>query len=538
MNKKTVKTTLILLISVLLLIVSTSCEKENEQTLPGMEKTEKVSENKIYLHMDLIRSLNPIVSKDRDTYYISKLVYDSLFECDKSFTPKPVLVENYNFDRKAGKLDIRLKNDIKWQRANDVLNSRDVEFTIEAIRYAGIKSPYFDQVNTIQSVVTKGDLDLTITFKDNHNMNIANLTFPVIRKRDFFDPYVIQYLDEKFRLNGTGPYKCYRKSVANNLTLRPFRKYHGGRVKSRIKFSVLQDISMLNRLLESGNLSLGLNEKRDRATKISKKGIKIKNFPSNKLVFLGFNTKKESLMKPQVRSAIARAIDIKSIITDSYYGCAMPSNSLYVPGFMDGSKAKSSYEYDLDESEKLLKKQGIKDIDEDGILEDEKGGNFTLNIVVQDVKKTRIRAAEIIKADLEDLGFQVYISVLPKKNYEVALRKGAFDMYLGGANVDHTMDFRFLLATGGEYNFVGYEDAEMDNLLNQLYSGLSEADSRKILKKIKKKLKKDVPYYCISYETYGIVKSLGVKGQIKPSFFNIYKGAETWYSEYEVPVNK
>ena len=72
MNKKTVKTTLILLISVLLLIVSTSCEKENEQTLPGMEKTEKVSENKIYLHMDLIRSLNPIVSKDRDTYYISK----------------------------------------------------------------------------------------------------------------------------------------------------------------------------------------------------------------------------------------------------------------------------------------------------------------------------------------------------------------------------------------------------------------------------------------------------------------------------------
>ncbi len=51
--------------------------------------------------------------------------------------------------------------------------------------------------------------------------------------------------------------------------------------------------------------------------------------------------------------------------------------------------------------------------------------------------------------------------------------------------------------------------------------------------KFKKYLIKELPYYCIGYQTYGIVKAPVFAGTMSPTYNNPYREIQTWFSEYE-----
>ncbi|MBQ7605895.1 MAG: hypothetical protein IJU59_05375, partial [Firmicutes bacterium] len=51
----------------------------------------------VYLATEKIRNLNPLISKDESVYYISKLVFDSIFRLDEKLIPQPLLAESYTY---------------------------------------------------------------------------------------------------------------------------------------------------------------------------------------------------------------------------------------------------------------------------------------------------------------------------------------------------------------------------------------------------------------------------------------------------------
>ena len=102
--------------------------------------------------------------------------------------------------------------------------------------------------------------------------------------------------------------------------------------------------------------------------------------------------------------------------------------------------------------------------------------------------------------------------------------------------MDGSMDMSSILKSDGENNFTGYSNRKVDGLLDELMSGKTVDESRKILDELKKNIHEDLPYYCICYPTYGIVKAPVFNGELKSNFTNPYNGAETWYSNYEKRV--
>ena len=62
---------------------------------PDFEYKEQAT---VYLSSENIDTLNPVISQSADVYYLSKLIYNSLFDFDEQLNVVPQLAEEYTID--------------------------------------------------------------------------------------------------------------------------------------------------------------------------------------------------------------------------------------------------------------------------------------------------------------------------------------------------------------------------------------------------------------------------------------------------------
>jgi len=102
--------------------------------LGGTPENEKntVRSDEVFIPIEKIRTLNPIVTKDEDAYYVGKLIYEGLFGFDQNLTLTNVLAEGYSYDEGDNSVTIDLKHGIRWQDGKE-LTADDVKFTMDVI---------------------------------------------------------------------------------------------------------------------------------------------------------------------------------------------------------------------------------------------------------------------------------------------------------------------------------------------------------------------------------------------------------------------
>ena len=119
----------------------------------------------IYFAMDPVKSLNPLSSQDRDVYYISQLMFSSLFKLNENLNIEPDLVSSYTANSGSGTVSIKLREDAKFSDGSRV-TAEDVRYTVSQILRIGDESPYYEYASKIDSVKTSGSYSLTITFEN------------------------------------------------------------------------------------------------------------------------------------------------------------------------------------------------------------------------------------------------------------------------------------------------------------------------------------------------------------------------------------
>ena len=489
---------------------------------------EKSSE--VMLSMDPAETLNPIVSTDEDVFYISKLIYSGLFKTDRFMTPQMDLASDYDF--RGNVLSLSLKN-AKFHNGNAV-DAEDIKFTVDAIRAAGEKCVYYNKVENIEDVSGSGK-KVNITFKDESYMNLADLDFPIFPEEEY--DYAKALLDDKdnFKPVGTGMYKYASYDKTKALKLTAFDRYYGEKAENSVTVNVLKKGSNKVKMTETGNITLLLDKTEGRDTKINKKGIEIYDFPGNHIEFVGFNFSSKFMADENIRKAVCYGIDVENIIEEDYYNNLTESNTFYMPGYLDSNNQTDPYAFDLDKAGKLLKKAGLEE-DDEGHLIDKDGNRFTLNLVINRNYSERIDAAERIEEALDSLGIDVSVTEYDTEGYKKALKAGRFDIYIGGLEIDNSMDFRSVLKSDGKFNFGKFSDKKSDKYITSLFSGKKTAESAEVLSEYKTYLMETVPYYCLGYKTFGIIKSDVFEGKLAPSFTNPYNNIGQWYCEYEVRV--
>jgi peptide/nickel transport system substrate-binding protein len=122
-------------------------------------------------------------------------------------------------------------------------------------------------------------------------------------------------------------------------------------------------------------------------------------------------TKYEWFRNPLFRRAVSMALDRQAMIPSVFFGeghrnwaIATPANKIW------HSPDLVHYDYNVEESRRLLASLGFKDSNGDGVLEDARGNQVTFTLKTNSDNTLRIGLANFVKDDLAKVGIRVVLA--------------------------------------------------------------------------------------------------------------------------------
>ncbi len=223
-----------------------------------------------------------------------------------------------------------------------------------------------------------------------------------------------------------------------------------------------------------------------------------------RVIMLGFGHEKEQLdystdvtgVNPfqdvRVRQAVYQAINVDDIINVVMRGQAEPASQLLPAGLSGYSIVNDDrLPYDPVASRRLLTEAGYPN-------------GFSFGLMCPNDRYLNDEAVcRAVTSMLADVGLQAELTTHPVRNYWGELREDAYDMYLLGwspGTFDAEHPIRFLVSTPneearlGSWNYGGYSNARVDELLPEIQSELDPATRQAQIDEIAAIIQDDVVY--------------------------------------------
>lgn len=257
-------------------------------------------------------------------------------------------------------------------------------------------------------------------------------------------------------------------------------------------------------------------------------GFSTNDYKGRELDFISLNCADSLLKNKEVRQAINYAIDKNkinsSVFSNNYYVSSFPidyGNYLY--------EKESSSNYNKEKAKEVLENAGW----EYRYGYWRKTENYTtkylnLNLIVDNSNETRVKVAELIEDQLEDIGINVSLYKVSNSSYKNYLKNKNYDMIITGVNNGYSPDLTYFL---GEDNIANYENTEITSLLDEV-NNISDAN---VLKekydRIIEIYEDEVPYICLYRNKNKVIHSIRLTGEIKPNNYTVYYNFENWYRQ-------
>jgi len=406
------------------------------------------------------KSFNPILAKETSTTAITNHLFEGLTTVNGITTEvEPNLARSWKVDNTGLVWTFHLREDVQWFDSQP-FTADDVVFTFNKLVY----NP--DIPNSARDIFTIDGKSFKVEKVDKFTVRfILPCKFaPFLRgmSQEILPKHILEQKVKEAKFNstwgldakphdviGTGPFRLIKYLPGQRVVLKRNPLYwrkdkKGNRLPylERIIFLIVQ--SQDTALLKFQEKELDYYGLRGTDYPILKPREKEGNFivyetgPAFGTNFLVFNQnrgKHEKTGKPYVeskklswftnkcfRQAVAHCIDKDSIIDIVMNGLGFHQDAAMSPsaGFFYNPNVKR-YEYNLDKARGLLKETGFFDKDNDGIVEDKEGKDIEFNLFTNSGNTARLQIANIIRKDLENIGFKVHFMPLEFNNLVVKL---------------------------------------------------------------------------------------------------------------------
>lgn len=452
-------------------------------------------------------SLNPLKSRDVYNEQIFGLIYEGLFALDGNLAPYPVLCESYKTDD-GSVYDIKLKSGVQFH-GGGTLTASDVVYSLIIARGT---SKFAARLEDISDVTAVGDLNVRITLKRPNYSLPALLDVPIIKSGD-------ADADEP---DGTGPYRRsgsrliaftpHRDHTDNTLGVIYLRSFDNSELAEAFAARTLDLIGYD----PTGSLELNvhmLHEKR--------------LYDTTDFIYLGLNVRRSVMSDFTVRRAMVRLVNADAICEEVFYGSVRPSNFIISPalGLYEESDA-SGYSYSRQSFSRLALIAGLEDVNEDGYLE-HTSKPFKLRFIVNEESPRKVAAARRISTDMQNMGFNIVLDILPWDEFTNALSSGNFDMYLGEAQLRADFDFTSMLVDGG-LNYGGVDNEQYKTLIDAFLAAADEESRSEAAKELCVFAAEDAAIIPIGFKQYALLTHVGVVSGAEPSQSSLFSGAAGW----------
>lgn len=410
-------------------------QSENESP----EETEITSFSLPYCETE---TLDSVTCRDGYQQVVGKLLYESLYELDESFTPQPVLAESCRYDAENLTYTIRLRSGIRFSDGS-ALTAGDV---VDTLRRAAGSARYGSRFSEVDDLSASGN-SVIITLTEPNGGLLSLLDIPIVKSGT----------ETRNIPLGTGPYAVAKEENGDRyLTPNPNWWQSKRLPLSRIDLVSCKTVDAANYAFSAQNVQLLCADLIGTDTAPADVSGACTDAPGTVMQYLGFNLRSEILADSAVRRAISAAIDRETLVSSYLLGhgtatqLPLPPQSAFYPADLESR-------YSREVADAAMKKAGL--------LTDEKKAELLL--LVNEENRFKLTAATQIAETLNRYSLTVTVQALPWEDYLTALQNGWYDLYFGETKLRPDWDLSALIGTGGALNYGGFYDEDTDLRLQE-----------------------------------------------------------------------
>ncbi len=495
-------------------------------------------------------TLNAITSSDTVSGAFQRQVYESLAQADYSDPDNllPGLAESWEFDEETLTFTIHLRRGVKWHPMKlpngtplpeREFTARDVKFSFDCVL-----NPHIDAAHIrsyFENPDPKDEADrykIRVSVVDDYTVKVR-WTEPYFLAKQFTlggiamiprhvysvdehgEPISFDFTSKEFAdgfnthwanrmMCGTGP-MMFREWVRDDrLVLDRFNEYWG----EPFYFSQLRMrcIPNTNTMVQMGLQSeldwVGFPEKdqwlQSQTNANVKAGkVKLVDFDYPGYRYIGYNQNRPVFQDREFRLALAYATPLQQIIDTVFHGLAIPVAGPFLPGSSAADPSIEPIPFDPEKARTLLEEAGWRDTDGDGVRDKVIDGArvpAAFDLMIYSDSRSFRTIAEIIQEEYRKVGVRVQITPAEWALFLEKLNSKEFDAAMlgwatGWTKTDPYQLWHSSLAdVPASSNHVGYRNAEVDKLIEQLRVTMDDAGQQELYHRIHRLIYEDQPY--------------------------------------------
>ncbi|MDQ2831262.1 MAG: ABC transporter substrate-binding protein [Chloroflexota bacterium] len=404
--------------------------------------------------------LDPQKTALGSSFYVFSSVVDPLFSTDESGHIRPDLATSYTYGVGGTTLTVSLRHGVRFSNG-DPFDASAVKYTFDRALNPATKSPATAaSLAALKSTQVVNPYTVRLVLKTPYRPLLTQLA---IAYEGILDPKAPPTCQAPI---GTGPFKIQSVGPGfSSVTVvrnpyhtfeTPWARNRGPAYLDKIVFnSIVSNATSVSDLLSGGaDISTILGTQLNRVH--GNAGIAQHKIPTQGEDYLGYNTAHTPFNQVAVRRAVAQAIDRKAVVTGAFSGLATPAYSPIPTTLPFYDKAAPGYapQYDIAAAQKALAGTNAAH------------GRYTLLVPSE---QPLPQAAELIQAELGQVGINVSIVTKPLGDFIPLAAKGQYDLLLLGWGYPDP-DFLYQLldssqGAGAGLNFTNYKSATLDSLI-------------------------------------------------------------------------
>ena len=446
-------------------------------------------------------TLIPALASDSASSDINGLVYSGLVRYDKNLEIEGELAEFWEFSEDGLTLTFNLRRGITWHDGAP-FTSADVMFTYELMVDPNTPTAYADRY--LQVIAAEAPDPYTFRVHYAEPLASALISWALsIHPRHLLAGEDVTRSPLARAPIGTGPYRFVEWVSGQRLVLEANPDYFEGRPYiKRVIYRIIPDPTTMFLELQAGNIDqMGLTPlqfARQTETATFQRRFNKYRYPASSYVYLGYNLRRPLFQDQRVRQALSHAIDRQELVDGVLLGLGQVAHGPYKPGTWPHNPDVRTYAYDPQRALELLAEAGWRDSTGDGLL-DKDGRTFTFTILTNQGNDQRIKAGEIVQRRLREIGIDVRLRVIEWASFlKEFVTPGNFDAIIMGWTIPPDPDayavWHSASARPGGLNFIGFENAEVDELLEKGRRTLDQDERKKYYDRFQEILAEEQPY--------------------------------------------
>lgn len=465
-------------------------------------------------------------------------IFNSLLKYDKNLELEGELAKSWQVSSDQKTITFKLKPGMKWADGKP-LTSADVLFTWQLVTDDKTRTPYGSDYKLVSQAAAPDPLTFRVTYLQTYAPALESWAGLHILPKHLLQGQDINTTAFARKPVGSHYYQLDQWTTGQQISLKrnPLATQGPARIDRLISRIIPDKASQFLEFVADNIDVMDLNPIQysrilPARPELTQKIARYQELDNN-YTYLGFNLKHAPFDDIRVRQAINYAIDKQELIDGVLLGLGQPIASPYKPGTRWSNPKLQPYPFNPRLAKELLAQAGYQDTNGDGIL-DRQGKALSFEILTNQ-NKQREMSAVLIQRRLKEIGIDVRIRVLEWASFVGRyIKTGDFDVVILGWSLSLDPDqyniWHSSQQAPGKFNFIGYQNRKVDQLLEQGRTELNPDKRMPIYHEFSKLLLEDSPIVYL-YAGYGLPaihkRVKGIDNPAPPA--GIGHNSQAWY---------